>query len=88
MMVILLLPFPNVIYLCEFFCVNLLLFQWLTSILVALPGCFHVWLASPEAEFLKGRFVWVNWDVDELKAHAKEIEESMLLKVVLNGVAM
>ncbi|KAK1249008.1 hypothetical protein MKX08_007228 [Trichoderma sp. CBMAI-0020] len=55
---------------------------------VALPGCFHVWLASPEAEFLKGRFVWVNWDVDELKARAKEIEESMLLKVVLNGVPM
>ncbi|PON23111.1 hypothetical protein TGAM01_v208116 [Trichoderma gamsii] len=54
----------------------------------ALPGCFHVWLASPEAEFLKGRFVWVNWDVDELKAHAKEIEESMLLKVILNGVPM
>ncbi|RFU80063.1 short-chain dehydrogenase [Trichoderma arundinaceum] len=55
---------------------------------VALPGCFHVWLASPEAEFLKGRFVWANWDVDELKAHAKEIEESMLLKVGLNGVPM
>ncbi|KAL7917674.1 hypothetical protein ACQKWADRAFT_317164 [Trichoderma austrokoningii] len=55
---------------------------------VALSACFHVWLASPEAEFLKGRFVWVNWDVDELKAHAKEIEESMLLRVVLNGVPM
>ncbi|KAK6452859.1 hypothetical protein FP744_10009110 [Trichoderma asperellum] len=55
---------------------------------VALPAHFHVWLASPEAEFLKGRFVWVNWDVDELKSHANEIKESMLLKVVLNGVPM
>ncbi|EHK44579.1 uncharacterized protein TrAtP1_009138 [Trichoderma atroviride] len=55
---------------------------------VALPGCFHVWLVSPEAEFLKGKFVWVNWDVNELKAHSKEIEGSMLLKVVLNGVPM
>ncbi|KEF53517.1 uncharacterized protein A1O9_10492 [Exophiala aquamarina CBS 119918] len=55
---------------------------------VALPADFNVWLASPEAEFLKGKFVWANWDVDELKAHAKEIEESMLLRVVLNGVPM
>ncbi|KAI0121594.1 NAD(P)-binding protein [Hypoxylon sp. NC0597] len=26
----------------------------------ALPGQFHVWLASPEAAFLKGTFVWAN----------------------------
>ena len=31
-----------------------------------LPGQFAVWLASQEADFLKGRFVWSNWDVDEL----------------------
>ncbi|KAK5097404.1 hypothetical protein LTR70_007605 [Exophiala xenobiotica] len=28
-----------------------------------LPGHFQVWLASPEAEFLKGKFVWANWDL-------------------------
>lgn len=55
---------------------------------VTLPGDFNVWLASPEAAFLKGRFVWSNWDVEELKSHAKEIEESMLLKITLNGVPM
>ncbi|KEF52702.1 uncharacterized protein A1O9_11119 [Exophiala aquamarina CBS 119918] len=33
-------------------------------------------LASPEARFLKGRFLWTNWDVDELKVQAKEIETS------------
>lgn len=38
-----------------------------------LPGHFLIWLASPEAEFLKGKYVWVNWDVDELKAREKEI---------------
>lgn len=65
-----------------------LILQLLITLLVALPAHFHVWLASPEAEFLKGRFVWVNWDVDELKSHANEIKESMLLKVVLNGVPM
>ena len=31
-----------------------------------LPGDFAVWLASPEAAFLAGKFVWAQWDVDEL----------------------
>lgn len=35
--------------------------------LVELPGDFVVWAVSPEARFLNGRFVWANWDVDELK---------------------
>lgn len=56
--------------------------------LVTLPAHFNVWIASPEAEFLKGKFVWANWDVDELKALAKEVKESMLLKIYLNGVPM
>lgn len=41
---------------------------------MSLPASFSVWLASTEARFLKGKFLWANWDVDELKAHAKEIE--------------
>ncbi|RGP71711.1 short-chain dehydrogenase [Fusarium longipes] len=32
----------------------------------SLPADFTVWLASPEAAFLKGEIVWANWDVDEL----------------------
>ena len=45
-----------------------------------------MWLASPEAAFLAGRLVWANWDVEELKARAKEIEESQdLLKIGLIG---
>ncbi|EXJ89217.1 hypothetical protein A1O3_02283 [Capronia epimyces CBS 606.96] len=55
---------------------------------VELPAHFHVWLASREAEFLKGKFVWVNWDVDELKARADEIKNSLLLRVLLNGVPL
>jgi hypothetical protein len=31
-----------------------------------LPGDFAVWLASPEATFLNGKFVWAQWDVNEL----------------------
>jgi hypothetical protein len=53
-----------------------------------LPGHFNVWIASPEAEFLKGKFVWANWDVDELKSLAEEVKESMLLRIGLNGVPM
>ncbi|KAJ5680858.1 Glucose/ribitol dehydrogenase [Penicillium majusculum] len=52
---------------------------------VSLPASFSVWLASPEARFLKGKFLWTNWDVDELKAKAKEIEESNQLSIGLGG---
>lgn len=33
-----------------------------------LPAHFALWLAGPESRFLHGRFVWANWDVDELIA--------------------
>jgi hypothetical protein len=44
-----------------------------------------VWLASPEARFLKEKFLWANWDVEELKSKAKELEESNDLSIGLNG---
>ncbi|RVX75117.1 hypothetical protein B0A52_01394 [Exophiala mesophila] len=47
---------------------------------INLPAHFHVWLASPEAEFLKGKFVWVNWDVDELIAGAEQIRDPLALQ--------
>jgi hypothetical protein len=54
-----------------------------------LPASFQVWLAAgTQADFLKGRFLWANWDVDELKARKGEIEGSLLLKVQLTGVPM
>ncbi|PVH76651.1 NAD(P)-binding protein [Cadophora sp. DSE1049] len=53
-----------------------------------LCGHFAVWLASPEAAFLKSKFVWANWDVEELKARADELKNSNLLRVALNGVDM
>ncbi len=51
-----------------------------------LPGQFLVWLASEEAKFLKNRYVWVNWDVEELKSRAEEIESTSLLQVGLGGI--
>lgn len=55
--------------------------------LAELAGNFAVWLTSPEAHFLKGKFVWTNWDEDELKQNALEIEKSPLLTLGLEGAS-
>lgn len=52
---------------------------------VSLPASFMVWLASPEARFLKGKFLWANWDVDELMARKEDIEGKSYLSVGLQG---
>lgn len=44
-----------------------------------------VWLVSPEAAFLKGKYVWANWDVEEMKARSEAIASSNLLKMTLEG---
>ncbi|KAH6605420.1 short-chain dehydrogenase [Trichoderma cornu-damae] len=54
---------------------------------VDLPGQFAVWLASPEAAFLSGKFVWANWDVDELKAKKDEIFGKEMLQTGLHGLS-
>ncbi|KAK4187664.1 putative short chain dehydrogenase reductase [Podospora australis] len=51
-----------------------------------LPGQFYLWLASREAEFLKGKFVWANWDAEELLERAEGIGAGKLLTTVLEGV--
>ncbi|KAK5055423.1 hypothetical protein LTR84_013173 [Exophiala bonariae] len=43
-------------------------------------GSTTVWLADQEADFLRGRFMVVNWDVDELIKHQQEIWDEGLLK--------
>ena len=52
-----------------------------------LPANFMVWLATPEAEFLKsGRFLWANWDVEELIARKAEIEaDPLLFRITIGG---
>ena len=46
---------------------------------VELSGAFTVWLTTPEAGFLKGRYSSANWDVDELLTMKDEIEKDNLL---------
>ncbi|GMG30698.1 unnamed protein product [Aspergillus oryzae] len=57
----------------------------LTFIPVSLPASFNVWLASREARFLRGKFLWANWDVDELKAQEEDIEASPRFSIGLVG---
>jgi hypothetical protein len=50
----------------------------------SLPGNFYVWAATKKAAFLHGRFVWANWDVNELIAMKPKIEaDKGFLKVGL-----
>jgi hypothetical protein len=52
---------------------------------VTLPASFCLWLASPEARFLSGKFLWANWDIDELKARAEELKSGDELIITVNG---
>lgn len=53
-----------------------------------LPAGMAVWLsAAPEARELNGRFVWANWDVDELLERKEEIQKGSLLNMWLRGWA-
>ncbi|KAF1349132.1 hypothetical protein BDV97DRAFT_280506, partial [Delphinella strobiligena] len=38
-----------------------------------LSAHFAVWLCSPPARFLRGRYVWANWDVEELEVYVSEL---------------
>lgn len=50
-----------------------------------LPAHFLVWMASPEASFIRGRSVWANWDVDELKALEPKITGGGLFTSGMNN---
>ncbi|KAI0125754.1 putative NADP(+)-dependent dehydrogenase [Xylariales sp. AK1849] len=52
---------------------------------IDLPAHFLVWAASEEAAFLKNKFVFAAWDVEELKARKDEIANSPELILGLNG---
>lgn len=65
-----------------------LLAQWLTTSLADLAGHFVNWVSSAEGEFLKGKYLWVNWDVDELKARKEELRAPRKLLTGLVGWAL
>lgn len=45
------------------------------------------WVSSAEGEFLKGKYLWVNWDIDELKARKEELRAPRRLVTGLVGWA-
>ena len=53
-----------------------------------LPAGFAVWLAAhPNARELNGRFIWANWDINELLERKDEIQKRDLLTLTLKGWA-
>ncbi|RAO72824.1 uncharacterized protein BHQ10_008836 [Talaromyces amestolkiae] len=53
----------------------------------SLPGNFFVWAATKKAAFLHGRFVWANWDVEELISMKDKFEaDPGFLRAGLQGV--
>ncbi|KAL2807901.1 oxidoreductase [Aspergillus granulosus] len=50
-----------------------------------LVGGVAVWLASKQAAFMNGRYISVNWSVDELLERKEEIISNGLLEVGLQG---
>jgi hypothetical protein len=50
-----------------------------------LAGAVSVWLSTPEARFLNGRYTTTNWDVEELMRRREEIVEGNFLTVKLGG---
>lgn len=58
----------------------------LSCCLVSLPASYVVWAASPEADFISGRFLWVHWDVNELRvALEKKKDDPCYLRVGIEG---
>lgn len=53
---------------------------------VNLAADFNVWCASSESEFLRGKFIWANWDVEEMIQKKSELEnDPRLLTCQLGG---
>jgi hypothetical protein len=52
----------------------------------ALAGGFTVWLTTPAADFLKGRYSSCTWDVNELVSKKEEIEKHDLLRSGITGL--
>lgn len=51
----------------------------------ALVGSVGIWLTSDKAKFMNGRYMSINWDVEELVARQEEIVSGNLLALTLSG---
>ncbi|PVH93937.1 NAD(P)-binding protein [Periconia macrospinosa] len=54
----------------------------------ALTAALTLYLMKPEADFLRGSYLSVNWDVEEMEKHKDEILEGKLLKLGFIGAKL
>jgi hypothetical protein len=54
----------------------------------ALTAGVTLYLQKAEADFLRGGFTSVNWDVNEMAEHQKEITDGKLLKLAFLGAKL
>lgn len=54
-------------------------------ILAALSAGVSLYLTTPQAEFLRGRFISANWAVDDLEAKQDEIVKQNLLTTYIRA---
>ena len=54
----------------------------------ALAGGYTVWLTTPAADFLKGRYSSCTWDVDELLTKKSEILDKNFLISGMTGLSL
>jgi NAD(P)-dependent dehydrogenase (short-subunit alcohol dehydrogenase family) len=52
----------------------------------ALAGGYTVWLTTPAADFLRGRYSSCTWDIDAVIAKKEEIEKGNLLICGVTGL--
>ena len=52
----------------------------------AFAGGYCVWLTTPAADFLKGRYSSCTWDIDEVITKKEEIEKNNLLICGVTGL--
>jgi NAD(P)-dependent dehydrogenase (short-subunit alcohol dehydrogenase family) len=48
---------------------------------IDMPGLMSLYLAQERADYLRGGFVGINWDINEMEEHKDEIKEKKLLKM-------
>ncbi|KAH6639400.1 hypothetical protein C7974DRAFT_388438 [Boeremia exigua] len=53
-----------------------------------LAGGLSLYLAQKRADYLRGGFISVNWDVVEMEVHQEEIKEQKLLKLAFLGAKL
>jgi hypothetical protein len=46
-----------------------------------LTAGFTLYLQKPDADYLRGGFMTVNWDIEEMEQHKQEIKEGKLLQL-------